>query len=185
MKRIYAGKKVQGGLLFLTASTHKRIPVFKQPTPAKIFFQELEFYRKSYHFKLHGYVLMPDHFHLLLDFPPEKIFSDFLRDFKSSVGKLIIDWAKRGQRKKLLQRLRLPDKRKRFKDARYRVFQPNSYVRPVTTTSMFKQKLDYIHTNPVRDNLERRAIDYRYSSLRNFELGNGAIQIDPHNLILP
>ena len=165
MRKITAGKKVQGGLLFLTANTYKRIPVFKQSTPAKIFFRELAFYRSSYQFKLHGYVLMPDHFHLLLNFPAEKNFPDFLRDFKSSVGKLIIDWAKLSSRKKLLQSLKLPDKRMRYKDARYRVFQPGSYVRSVTSPSMFKQKFNYIHANPIRANLTRRAIDYRYSSL--------------------
>lgn len=183
-KKVYAGNKVQAGLLFLTANTHKRVPVFREHVAARIFFQELDFYRSSYGFKLHGYVLMPDHFHLLLNFPEENSFANFLRDFKSSVGKLIVDWAKRANRKALLQRLRLPDNPKRYKDARYRVLQPNSHVRLIMSISMFQQKLDYIHANPVRGNLVKWAIDYRYTSLRNYELGRGAVRIDPHNLLL-
>lgn len=49
---------------------------------------------------------------------------------------------------------------------------------------MFKQKLDYIHANPVRERLVEKAIDYDYSSLRNFVLGVGAISVDPHHLLL-
>ncbi|MBI4462195.1 MAG: transposase, partial [Acidobacteria bacterium] len=64
------------------------------------------------------------------------------------------------------------------------VLQPNSYVRPVTSAAMFKQKLDYIHDNPIRERLVSRSIDYPYSSLRNYELGQGAIRINPHNLLL-
>ena len=97
---------------------------------------------------------------------------------------MIVDWAKRANRKALLQRLRLPDNPKRYKDARYRVLQPNSHVRLIMSISMFQQKLDYIHANPVRGNLVKWAIDYRYTSLRNYELGRGAVRIDPHNLLL-
>ncbi len=128
--------------------------------------------------------MLPDHFHLLLLFPPERKFSDFLRDFKSAVGRLVIDWAKENNRTQLLKQLRLRQKPKRAKDSLCCVLQLNSFARPVISVSMFKQKLDYIHSNPVRERLVANAIDYPYSSLRNYALGKGVITIDPHDFIL-
>jgi len=183
-KKIRASKKVQGGFLFLTANTHKRIPVFREPVLCEVFFRELDFYRNRYGFLLHAYVLLPDHFHLLLDFPPQKSFASFLRDFKSAIGRLVVDWLKENRRIALIEQLQLARPPMRRKDARFCVLQPNSYVRAVTSRTMFKQKLDYIHANPVREGLVERAVNYPYSSLRSYELGGGPIRIDPHNLIL-
>ncbi|MDA2912432.1 transposase [Acidobacteriia bacterium AH_259_A11_L15] len=177
-KKTYPGKKVRAGIIFLTANTYKRVPLFRESANRDIFFRELAFYRSKYAFSLYAYVLMPDHFHLLLGFPPEKSFAGFLRDLKSAVGRMVVDEAKQNN-PRLLSRLRLPTQPERRRDALYCVLQPRSYVRAVTSRSMFDQKLDYIHANPVRDRLVKRAINYLYSSLRNYELGQGCITINP------
>ncbi len=178
-KKVFAGKKFRAGTLFVTANTYKRIPLFRETALCNVFFRELEFYRNKYGFQLHAYALLPDHFHLLLRFPPEKNFGDFLRDFKSSLGRLIIDWAETNDRQRLLARLRLSQPPARRKDARYRTLQENSHVKLVDSARLFNQKLDYIHANALREGLVERAIDYLYSSLRNYELGEGCIAIDP------
>lgn len=114
-KRIYPSKKVQSGCIFLTVNTYKRLPVFREPALCEIFFRELGFYRSKYGFRLYGYVLLPDHFHLLLDLPTDKSFGSFLRDFKSALGRLVVDWAKARNHAGLLARLRLgrhPERRR-------------------------------------------------------------------------
>lgn len=160
------------------------MPIFKEPQPCSLFFKEIDFYRGKFGFELYAYVLMPDHFHLLLFFPPNRDFAAFLRDFKSAVARLLIDWAEENGRVRLLKRMQLPQWPKRHRDSRYAVFQANSFVRRVTSASMFKQKLEYIHANPVRERLVARPIDYPYSSLRNYALREGPVQIDWHGMIL-
>ena len=172
-------------MIFLTVNTYRRLPIFKERQACQLFFKEIDFYRGKFGFELYGYVLMPDHFHLLLHFPPNQDFAAFLRDFKSAVGRLVVDWVIDNGRRKLLGRLRLPQSPRRNRDPRYAVLQADSYVVPVTSNSMFKQKLDYIHANPVRENFVARAIDYPHSSLRNYELGEGSVRIDWHGMILP
>ena len=183
-KKVYGSKKAQGGFVFLTINTYKRLPIFRESGLCKIFFEELDFYRNRYGFLLYAHVLLPDHVHLLLDFPHNKRFANFLRDFKSAVGRLVVDWARENHRVSLLKQLQLARSPVRRRDARYCVLQPNSFVRGVTSRSMFKQKLDYIHANPVRAGFVERPLDYPYSSLRSYELGGGPIRIDPYNLIL-
>lgn len=177
-KKTYPSRKVQAGATFLTGNTYKRIPLFSQRALCEIFFRELEFYRAKYQFSLYAYVLLPDHFHLLLTFSPEKSLANFLRDFKSAVGRMIVDHLKQNN-SPLLSRLRLLAQPERRRDAVYCILQPRSYVRAVTSRSMFDQKLAYIHANPVREHLVGRATDFPYSSLRNYEFGEGCITIDP------
>ena len=64
--KIKATHKVRSGLLFLTCATYKRIPLFRYRKPCRILLESLVFYREKYDSKIYGYVLMPNHFHLLL-----------------------------------------------------------------------------------------------------------------------
>jgi putative transposase len=51
---------------FVTTATHDRRPVFEISRVAELFIDTLLHYRTLGHYKLHGYVVMPDHVHLLL-----------------------------------------------------------------------------------------------------------------------
>jgi putative transposase len=61
---------------FVTATTWGRRAIFRADPMAKLFLHTLERYRGQQRFQLHEFVLMPDHFHLLLtparDVPLEK-----------------------------------------------------------------------------------------------------------------
>lgn len=49
---------------------------------------------------------------------------------------------------------------------RYSLWQHDSDVFPIVSESMFMQKVNYIHQNPVRAGLAARAEDYQWSSAR-------------------
>jgi putative transposase len=51
---------------FVTMVTHQRRPVFETSRIAELFIETLLHYRTLGHYKLHAYVVMPDHVHLLL-----------------------------------------------------------------------------------------------------------------------
>jgi REP element-mobilizing transposase RayT len=56
-----------GELQFITTSTYRRAPVFSSPRFCQYFVQRLEEVRRKMNCLLIGWVLMPDHFHLLLN----------------------------------------------------------------------------------------------------------------------
>ena len=43
---------------------------------------------------------------------------------------------------------------------------------------VIKQKIDYIHNNPVETGFVTKAIDWKYSSARNFQDYNTVLEID-------
>lgn len=54
------------GMSFVTIATRDRRPVFEIARVAELLIDTLLHYRTLGHYKLHGYVVMPDHVHLLL-----------------------------------------------------------------------------------------------------------------------
>lgn len=150
--------------MFISATTYRRIPLFRYRRACEIFFKNLEFYRRKYGFRLHAYVLMPNHFHLLIDFSPPRALVDFLRGFKSATGIQIVDWLKAENQKQLLSYLAVSKAPRRHKDARYSVWQRDSYITPLLSERIIRQKFRYIHENPLRAGLVVAAEDYSYSS---------------------
>jgi putative transposase len=54
------------GMSYVTATTRDRRPIFEIARVAELFIDTLLHYRRQGHYKLHAYVVMPDHVHLVL-----------------------------------------------------------------------------------------------------------------------
>jgi putative transposase len=64
------------GISFVAMTTHDRRPVFEIARVAELFIETLLHYRTQGYYKLHAYVVLPDHVHLLLtpqSIPLEKV----------------------------------------------------------------------------------------------------------------
>jgi REP-associated tyrosine transposase len=76
---------------FVTAVTHLRQPLFRRTSMAELFLETLFHYRERKVFFLHEFVLMPDHFHLILTpsskFSLEKALQRIKGGFSFQVGK--------------------------------------------------------------------------------------------------
>ena len=65
LRRIYGG----GDFHFVTCSCYRRHPLLKSARRRDIFLEILEQVRKKFRFIVSGYVVMPEHFHLLMSEP--------------------------------------------------------------------------------------------------------------------
>jgi putative transposase len=74
---------------FITFSCHNREPYLTTASSKDIFLDSLELTRKRYNFEVLGYVVMPEHVHLLLSEPEdhEVPLSKALHSLKLSVSK--------------------------------------------------------------------------------------------------
>jgi len=57
---------IEGQVHFVTTNVSKKTPLFSDNLFCEIIIRNLEFYRKKFIFELYGYVIMPDHLHLLI-----------------------------------------------------------------------------------------------------------------------
>ena len=167
MKRYYG----RGHLHFVTFSCYRRLPLLRTAHAKNLFVQELSRVRAEYDFALVGYVVMPEHVHLLLSEPNKGTPSTVLQILKQRVSRKL--------RKR--KRNRAPQAPLLFPELELAHFwQTRFYDFNVYTGKKRREKLDYMHRNPVTRKLVRRPQDWPWSSYLSCEKGEtGLISIDP------
>jgi putative transposase len=166
---------VPGHVHFLTISCHQRLPFFRFEELKQVVVDGLCQLRERFGICLIGYVVMPEHLHLML-YPHTKScetpipVSRLLHNFKQSVGfhgkqalrqcwrrhrslggGPLDDWAlSRGQTRS--------------------IWTTRAYDFNVTSQPTLISKLDYMHNNPITRGLVDRAEDWRWSSYRYYAL---------------
>lgn len=147
--------------LYITIITKDRLPAFRTDAIKLIACQAIDEARNSGGFLLFAYVIMPDHMHLLTDCP--RTSAEVLRYLKGLTARRIIDYLKEKNHSQSLAKLRHEEWKRQHS---YSLWQQEKNVFSIFSESVFMQKVNYIHLNPVRAGLVERAIDYRWSSAR-------------------
>jgi putative transposase len=144
---------------FLTFSCYHRQPYFDCPEAYDLFVQCLEVTRRRFGLRIYGYVVMPEHVHLLVSEPGHGTLADTMRELKLSFSKRV-----RSQRQ----------------SARSGSFwQKRYYDRNVRDGREFSIKLRYLHRNPVKRGLVKEPGDWKWSSFRHYAFREiGAVEIE-------
>jgi REP element-mobilizing transposase RayT len=168
---------IEGHIYYITTVVYNRLPIFKRPSFIIPLMDSLNFYRYKQTFKLLGYVVMPDHVHLMIWPFGNSSVSDIMRDYKKFTSARLIRQAEvEGMSDWLTAFQQAGEETRRSEN---KVWQDSYWDENVYTERFLRQKLNYVHRNPVRAGLVERPIDYRYSSYRNYELGEEwLIEID-------
>jgi REP element-mobilizing transposase RayT len=163
---------------YLTLVTHKRVPVFRSERACEIFVDVLRECREKYPYRLVGYVLMPDHVHAIVNNRSGTI-SDWLRRVRGNSARKILDWLRQEKHLLSLAKLALanPQKRKHT----YAVWQKDPSVIDLWSHKFIRQKLNYVHLNPVRAGLCDHPAKWKWSSYHAYlphKAGEVPIEID-------
>lgn len=127
-------------------------------------------------FRILGYVIMPNHVHLLLFAPAGPSINALLANAKRFLAYDIIERLKDEGEQEVLIQLKAavrPGDVKRGQE--HRVFATSSDIRECFDEAMIGQKLEYMHANPVSGKwaLVENALDYPHSSMAFYERGDG------------
>jgi len=145
---------------FLTFSCYHRLPNLQTPYLRDLFLNILERTRIRFGIRVFGYVVMPEHVHLLLSEPEENTLSDALRSLKLSFSKAAHPSAPNAAGNS-------PFWQKRYYDHNIRNYRK------------FVEKLRYIHRNPVKRELVPGPADWPWSSFRHYATGiPGPVEIE-------
>ncbi|HEY3375946.1 MAG TPA: transposase [Armatimonadota bacterium] len=144
-----------GVLHYLTLKVRERHPLTEAYRA-----QVLQLLRQQcdrYPARLIAYVMMPDHLHCIIN-PIDGAVSQFLTQFKPLVLQTLFTQATACADEQTVAWLCM--------DGRPHGWQDGKYSFHLYSPRLIWQKIDYIHNNPVRRGLVRRANDYPYSSFR-------------------
>jgi len=155
-KRIHSGYDIH----FVTFSVNKHIPVFRESLIARSFIENLDFYSEKGLFRLHAYVVMPDHVHLLMELPDNGKISDLVRDIKKYFSYRV---------KNKLSRDTNLDLRRFFSKGNFQFWERGFDEVTIRSEYVYKIKLEYIINNPVKAGLVNKSEDYPFLFVGRFE----------------
>jgi putative transposase len=139
---------------FVTFCCYHRRRLLTTDESRETFESALERVRRSFRLQVYGYVIMPEHVHILLSEPEKDTLADALKSLKQGVSRRLIGDAEH------------------FWQKRYYDFNIRNHLQ-------FVEKLRYIHRNPVKAGLCERPEDWEWSSFRHYATGcEGRVEIE-------
>lgn len=169
LRRIYGF----GHLHFITFSCYRRLPLLGAARSRTIFVEVLGEIRQRHKFKLVGYVVMPEHVHLLMGEPATGTPSTVMQMLKQRVSRLL----------RARYRRRAPKSQMRLW-AEHQIEQRSFWQKRFYDFNVWTQKkkigkLTYMHMNPVKRGLVARPDQWIWSSYSAYqEKGQVLIPID-------
>ena len=149
---------------FLTCTVVNWFPLFNDPNLIEILYASLHFMQKHNRLTIYAYVIMDTHMHLV---GASANLSKEIANFKSFTARRLIDTLKEKKEKKLLEQL-AQAKALHKKDRQFQVWQEGSHPQVLQNEAMMRQKIEYIHHNPVKRGLVDEPVQWEYSSAANY-----------------
>ena len=160
LKRFYGS----GDLHFITASCYRREPLLGTAYRKDLLVKVLEQVRQRYEFVLVGYVVMPEHFHLLISEPARANPSVVIQALKLGVVRRLFPTSPKTREKRGTLSLFDNSAPKHFWQRRFYDFN-------VWSAHKHREKLRYIHRNPVKCGLVETPDQWRWSRFRAYAFG--------------
>ena len=158
---------------FMTCTIVGWLSVFTRPEAVENIFDSWRYLQRECEFTLFGYVILENHLHLIASAPE---LSAVMQRFKSYTARQIIDLLERHSAGILLRQLRAYKLRHKTQST-YQVWQEGNHPEQIQTEQMMRQKLEYIHNNPVKRGYVDNPVHWRYSSARNYAGEPGLIEV--------
>ena len=165
---------------FVSFATVHWIDVFTRQEYFKVLSDSIDYCRSEKGMELFAYCFMPSHLHFIFRSSNEQP-SELLRDFKRHTSKKVIEVIESNPQESRKEWLLWMFERAGKKNAtttRYQFWQQHNKPIELWSPKVIKQKLDYIHNNPIASGFVTEATDWKYSSARNYAEDHTILEID-------
>ena len=165
---------------FISFATVEWVDLFTREIYFGILADSIQYCRKNKGLELFAYCFMPNHVHMLfrstLGNP-----SGLIRDIKSYTSKQLINAIKENPRESRKEYLLAMFKKAAIEKSNgkdYQLWRHDNQPIEVFSSRFIKQKVNYIHMNPVNEGLVTCAVYWKYSSARNYAGDQTVLEID-------
>ena len=164
------------GVFFITFTCANWLPLFQLTNAYASVYKWFDILKSKGHHII-GYVIMPNHLHVLIAFSNTSTPINYIiGNGKRFLGYQIIQKLTIQQENNLLEQLKkyvVPSKKRINKQ--HQVFEPSFDWKECYNIKFMKQKIDYIHSNPCKKGLGKLPEDYVHSSATYYFTGNQGI----------
>ena len=166
-------------IYFLTFTILDWKSIFKEDKYSNLVYKWFDYMKDKYDNRIHAYVIMPNHIHLLLKVSNQsQPVSKLIQNAKRFLAYEIVKYLKDDQKEELLSFFQ---KRARAKNrASHKIFKDGYDSLIIQSRKFFLEKLNYIHKNPCSPkwNLADRVEDYKHSSASNYISGDRVYDVN-------
>ena len=159
---------------FATKSIVAWQPVFQNEGACNIILEMLNYSIAHRMIHIHGYVIMPTHAHFILSAPNGKMISNAMRDMCAYSSRQISEMLFVQKEFDILHAFSSAANEDRRGNS-FKVWQDGYHPVTLLSEHFYREKLLYIHNNPIRKGLVEKAEDWKYSSARNYILNDHSI----------
>lgn len=158
------------------------IDIFTRPVYKEIIMDSLSYCRKEKGLLLHGYVLMPNHLHMIASTEVGGNLSHILRDFKKytsvEIKKYLNDYQNVESRREWMVSMFGMAGKDNAANKEFQLWKNDNHPIALYSNEVVLQKLEYLHNNPVRAGFVVLPEHWLYSSATNYAGLESVIEID-------
>ena len=161
--------KDQEALYFLTLQIVDWVDIFTRKIYKDILIDSFKYSMKHKGFQIFAYVIMSNHVHLVANSNIGQL-SDTIRDLKKFTCRKFIETIEEipeSRKSWMLKRFR-HNALQHSTNKNYQIWTHENHAIILYSDKFIRQKIEYIHNNPVRAGIVDKPEDYLYSSARNY-----------------
>ena len=163
--------KDEGGTFFVTTTVMNFDKIFGLgDSYCDILLGSLKHVIAEHKAALFAYVFMPSHCHFVIAMPEGESISDLMKDFKKFTSTKVRQQLEIDNRRSLVERLRANSPRRKGQVFKLWMDRFDDVV--IYSEDVLRIKIEYIHNNPVKAGLAEFPEQWKYSSARNYFLGD-------------
>ncbi len=156
-------------MYFITSTIIEWTPLLINEALMQIMINSFKFCQKEKGLLIYGFVVMPNHFHMIVSMEQPKKIPYVIRDLKRHTSQEISNYLKANNKNGLFWLKQFYGKKIS------NVWQKGYHPVLIKSEKWFREKLDYIHQNPVKKGFVTQQDDWKYSSARNYILDDCSI----------
>jgi putative transposase len=165
---------------FVTFATESWVDVFTRSQYRDIIVDSLKHCQTKKHLVVYAWVLMSNHLHLVIALNGAGNIEDVIRDFKKFTAVQVcraIENNEQESRKEWMLSIFGTAAQETGKHVHYKFWQNEYHPIELFSNAVIDQKIDYIHNNPVKEQIVEHPEEYLYSSARNYAGKKGLLEV--------
>jgi REP element-mobilizing transposase RayT len=148
------------GTYFITSSIVNWINIFNSEKYFNILIEAINYYTSNKSLTVYAYVIMRNHFHMICK---ADNLTNIIRLIKTYTAKEIVKELQKDSEFNLLEKFKA-NKKEYKTESVHQIWQEGFHPKEILNNSILKQKIEYIHNNPVKENYCLKTEDWVYSS---------------------